>query len=195
MDSQADHMSVTQPETQVESDQGALALDDDPVLTEDKAELAPSFAEPVVTSRDPGIGETGDTAVAEVDTAAADKAAAESAAADKAATDSAVADKAAADKVAAVSAAVDSAADNAAAEKAIANVAVAVVSSAVNANVEGVRRGGKAPEMLGDEQLDVEAPTDSGMLYIRVSINVSLPSLLTHVCCVSQKKSQLMSVK
>ena len=77
----------------------------------------------------------------------------------------------------------------------IADVGGDIVSIAVNANVDGVRRGGKAPEMLGDEQLDVEAPTDSGMLYIRVSINVSLPSLLTHVCCVSQKKSQLMSVK
>ena len=37
------------------------------------------------------------------------------------------------------------------------DIADADVSIAVNANVEGVRRGGKAPEVLEGEQLDVDA--------------------------------------
>jgi hypothetical protein len=72
---------------------------------------------------------------------------------------------------------------------------VAALSSAMNANVEGVRRGGKAPEVLEGEQLYIDAQTDLGMLYVRVSINASLFSLLTHLCFASQQKSQLTSVK
>jgi len=63
------------------------------------------------------------------------------------------------------------------------------VSIAVNANVEGVCRGDKAPEVLEDELLDVDAQTGLGMLYVRVSINASLFSSFTHSCFTSQKTS------
>ena len=68
----------------------------------------------------------------------------------------------------------------------------AVESIAVTANVEGVRRGGKAPEVLGGEPLDADAPSDLGMPHVRVSIHGSLFLVAhTHVMlCVSQEKSQ-----
>ena len=118
-----------------------------------------------------------ETADAEIDMAAADQAAADSAVVDKATADSVAADKAAAEKVAAVSGIYNTVADKFAADG-----VVAALSSAMNANVEGVRRGGKAPEVLEGEQLYVDAQTDLGMLYVRVSINASLFSLLTHLC-------------
>jgi hypothetical protein len=68
------------------------------------------------------------------------------------------------------------------------DIADADVSIAVNANVEGVRRGDKAPEVLEGELLDVDAQTDLGMLYVRVSINASLFSSFTHSCFTSQKQ-------
>ena len=119
MASQSEHMSVTQSETQVESDQAALALDDEPVLEESGAKVAPHFPDAGVTSCVPNTG------------------------------------------------------DN----DGIADVGGDIVSIAVNANVEGVRHGGKAPEVLGVERLDVNAQTDLGMLYVRD--NVLLFSLLT----------------
>ena len=65
----------------------------------------------------------------------------------------------------------------------------AYVSIAVNANVEGVCRGDKAPEVLEGELLDVDSQTGLGMLYVRVSINASLFSSFTHSCFTSQKTS------
>jgi hypothetical protein len=71
------------------------------------------------------------------------------------------------------------------------DIADADVSIAVNANVEGVCRGDKAPEVLEGELLDVDAQTGLGMLYVRVSINASLFSSFTHSCFTSQKKTSL----
>ena len=56
MASQSEHMSVTQSETQVESDQAALALDDEPVQKESGAKYAPHFPDPDVTSCVPNTG-------------------------------------------------------------------------------------------------------------------------------------------
>jgi hypothetical protein len=68
MDSQSDHLSVTPPEAQVESDQVALAIDDEPVSIEDKAEFAPPFPEPVVALCVPNIDDTDEIADVEIDT-------------------------------------------------------------------------------------------------------------------------------
>ena len=70
--------------------------------------------------------------------------------------------------------------------------AAEVESLAATANVEGVRRGGKAAAVFDGETLNADVPSDSGMRHVRVSINVSL-SLVAHthvMLCVSQEKSQ-----
>jgi hypothetical protein len=81
-----------------------------------------------------------------------------------------------------------------AAENEIAADDVAAIESiAVNASVEDVRRGGKAPEVLGGEPLDVDAPSDLGMLHVRVSINVSLSLVShTHAVCLAGKVSAVV---
>jgi hypothetical protein len=99
-------MSVTQSETQIESNQPTLSLDEVPVPKESGAKFAPPLPGPEVTSRDPNT-------------------------------------------------------DN---DDGIASVEDEASLITVKASVDNVRRGGKAPEGLGAERLDVNAQTDLGML-------------------------------
>jgi hypothetical protein len=62
MASQSEHMTVTQPETQVESDQVALAVDDDLVQTESR--FAPPFPDPVVPLGEPEVDVAGESETA-----------------------------------------------------------------------------------------------------------------------------------
>ena len=192
MDPQTDPMSVTQPEVLDNSDQAAMTLEDEPVLKGVEAKFAPHFPEHDVTSRVPNLGDHDGIADVNVDKAAADKTAVNSVAVcSETAAVSGNTDKNVADKTVTGVAAADEAIHNIGGSENTADEDAAVESIAATANVEGVHRGGKAPEVLGGEPLDPDAPIYLGMLHVRVSIDVSLSlSLLIHMLCVFRRKSR-----
>jgi hypothetical protein len=191
MASPVEHMSEDEPETHIDSDQAKVANDDHDVQTE-PSRFAPPFPEQGVTSRVPNLGDTDDPADVNVDKAAAHKTAGNSVAVCSDTAAGSVTDKNAADKVVTDIAVADEAVHNVDESEITADEDAAVESIAVTANVEGVRQGGKAPEVFGGETLNADAPSDSGMPHVRVSIHGSL-SLVAHthvMLCVSQEKSQ-----
>ena len=189
MASPAGHMSVDEPETRIDSDQ-AKSTADDQVVQAEPSRFAPPFPVPV------GGTASAPSAVAFVDKAAADKTAVTSAAVcSETVAVSGNTDKNVADKTVTGVAAADEAIHNIGGSENTADEDAAVESIAATANVEGVHRGGKAPEVLGGEPLDPDAPIYLGMLHVRVSIDVSLSlSLLIHMLCVSQERSRQSSL-
>jgi hypothetical protein len=178
-------MSVDEPETRIDSDQ-AKSTADDQVVQAEPSRFAPPFPVPV------GGTASAPSALAFVDKAAADKTVGNSVAVCSDTAAGSVTDKNAADKVVTDIAVADEAVHNVDESEVTADEDAAVESIAVTANVEGVRHGGKAPEVFGGETLNADAPSDSGMPHVRVSIHGSL-SLVAHthvMLCVSQEKSQ-----
>ena len=145
--------------------------------------FAPPFPVPV------GGTTSAPSAVAFVDKAAADNTAVTGAAVcSETVTVSVNTDKNVANKPVTGVATADKAINNIGGSENTADEDVALESIAATANVEGVHRGGKAPESLGGETLNADAPSDSGMPHVRVSIHGSL-SLVAHthvMLCVSQ---------
>jgi hypothetical protein len=182
MSSPAEHMRVDEPDTRIASDQ-AKSTADDQVMRTEPSMFAPPFPVPV--------GETASapSAVAVVDKTAADKTAVTGAAVcSETVTVSVNTDKNVADKPVTGVATADKAINNIGGSENTADEDVALESITATANVEGVHRGGKAPEALGGETLNADAPSDSGMPHVRVSIHGSL-SLVAHthvMLCVSQ---------
>jgi hypothetical protein len=186
MASPAEPMSVDEPETLIDSDQ-AKSTADDQVVHAEPSRFAPHFPVPV------GGAASAPSAVALVDEAAADKTAVTSVAVcSETVAVSGNTDKNVADKTVTGVAAADVAIHHIDGSENTADEDVAVKSLAATANVEGVRHGGKAPEVFDGETLNADAPSDSGMSHVRVSIHGSL-SLVAHthvMLCVSQEKSQ-----